>query len=229
MNIQGFQKLTMLDFPGHTACTVFTGGCNLRCPFCHNAGLVLAPDETPIREEEIFSYLAKRRGVLDGVAITGGEPLLQKDIADFCRRVKAEGFLLKLDTNGFFPDVLENLLREGLVDYAAMDVKNSKKKYAETCGRREVDLAPVEKSLSLLRDSGIEYELRTTVVGGFHTEEDIAEIARWIRGAERYYLQAFKDSGILKEGSGTPLPEEEMRRMRQIAAAGIPIVELRGI
>ena len=128
MNIQGFQKLTMLDFPGHTACTVFTGGCNLRCPFCHNVSLVLAPEAEPIPEEEIFSYLAKRRGVLDGVAITGGEPLLQKDIADFCRKVKETGFLVKLDTNGFFPERLEALLREGLVDYVAMDIKNTPEK-----------------------------------------------------------------------------------------------------
>ena len=229
MNIQGFQKLTMLDFPGHTACTVFTGGCNLRCPFCHNVALVLAPEEEPLDEAEIFSYLAKRRGVLDGVAITGGEPLLQKDIADFCRKVKEMGFLVKLDTNGFFPEALEALLREGLLDYVAMDVKNTKEKYAATCGREIIDLSKVEKSLALLKNSGVGYELRTTVVGGFHTVEDIEEIARWISGAERYYLQAFKDSGILKEGSGSPVPEEEMRRMRDAAARFIPIVELRGI
>ena len=229
MNIQGFQKLTLLDFPGRTACTVFTGGCNLRCPFCHNVPLVLAPEEEPFPEEEIFAYLKKRRGVLDGVAVTGGEPLLQKDIAGFLRRVRAMGFLTKLDTNGFFPDALEALLAEGLADYVAMDVKNSREKYARTCGRQQVDLAKVDRSLALLKNSGVDYELRTTVVAGFHTPEDIEEICRWIAGAKRYYLQAFKDSGILQEGSSAALPEETMLAMREIGRRYIPVCELRGI
>lgn len=229
MNIQGFQKLTMLDFPGKTACTVFTGGCNLRCPFCHNAGLVLSPDDTPINEEEIFAYLSKRQGILDGVAVTGGEPLLQKDVGVFLRKVKDMGFLTKLDTNGFFPEALERLLAEGLVDYAAMDVKNSPEKYAFTCGRDAVDLSKPERSMRLLKESGIDYELRTTVIGGFHTLADIEAIGRWIEGAPRYYLQAFKDSGILREGSGYPLPEEEMTAMRDAARQFVPVCELRGI
>ncbi len=229
MNIQGFQKLTLLDFPGRTACTVFTGGCNLRCPFCHNVPLVLAPEEEPFPEEEIFQYLEKRRGVLDGVAVTGGEPLLQKDIAAFLRRVRAMGFLTKLDTNGFFPETLEALLAEGLADYVAMDVKNSREKYARTCGRQQVDLAKVDRSLALLKDSGVDYELRTTVVEGFHTTEDIERICRWIAGTKRYYLQAFKDSGILQEGSSRPLPEETMLAMQEIGRRYIPVCELRGI
>ncbi len=229
MNIQGFQKLTMLDFPGKTACTVFTGGCNLRCPFCHNVALVLSPEEEPFPEEEIFGYLEKRRGLLDGVAVTGGEPLLQKDLADFLRRVKAMGFLTKLDTNGFFPDALEALLDGRLVDYVAMDVKNSPEKYAATCGLQRVDLAKIEKSLTLLRSSGVEYELRTTVAGGLHTVEDIEAICKWIKGAERYYLQAFKDSGILKEGACTPLPEGTLYAMRDAARRYVPICDLRGI
>jgi pyruvate formate lyase activating enzyme len=229
MNIQGFQKLTMLDFPGKTACTVFTGGCNLRCPFCHNAGLVLSPDEAPIPEDEIFAYLSKRHGILDGVAVTGGEPLLQKDVGTFLLRVKDMGFLTKLDTNGFFPEALERLLAEGLVDYAAMDVKNSPEKYAFTCGRDAVDLSKPERSMRLLKESGIDYELRTTVIGGFHTLEDIEAIGRWIEGTPRYYLQAFKDSGILREGSGYPLPEEEMTAMRDAARQFVPVCELRGI
>ena len=229
MNIQGFQKLTMLDFPGKTACTVFTGGCNLRCPFCHNVALVLDPEGEPFPEEEIFAYLAKRRGILDGVAVTGGEPLLQPDIADFLRRVKDMGFLTKLDTNGFFPEALEALLSEGLVDYAAMDVKNRPEKYALTCGVQRVDLTKPERSMALLKNSGIGYELRTTVVGGFHTVEDIEAIARWIEGAPRYYLQAFKDSGILREGSGYALPEETVLAMRDAARAFVPVCETRGI
>lgn len=229
MNIQGFQKLTMLDFPGKTACTVFTGGCNLRCPFCHNVPLVLSPEDEPIDENEIFSYLEKRKGLLDGVAITGGEPLIQKDIADFIKKIKAMGFLVKLDTNGFFPDALEELLNAGLLDYVAMDVKNSKEKYAETSGREKLDIAPFEKSLALLKQKKTEYELRTTVIKEFHTISDIENICRWIKGAPRYYLQAFKDSGILKEGSGSPLSEEEMLAMRETARKYIPVVELRGI
>ena len=229
MNIQGFQKLTLLDFPGRTACTVFTGGCNLRCPFCHNVALVLAPEEEPFAEEEIFSYLAKRRGVLDGVAVTGGEPLLQPDIAAFLRRIKEMGFLTKVDTNGFFPEALEAILNEGLADYVAMDIKNSKQKYAATCGRQSIDLGKVEKSIRLLKNAGIDFEFRTTVVGGFHTDEDIEDICRWLSGCQRYYLQAFKDSGILKEGSGYTLPEEEMLAMRDIARRYIPIVDIRGI
>jgi len=229
MNIQGFQKLTMLDFPGHTACTVFTGGCNLRCPFCHNVPLVLSPDDEPFDENEIISYLEKRAGVLDGVAITGGEPLIQKDIAYFIRKVKSLGFLVKLDTNGFFPDSLGELINSGLVDYVAMDVKNSREKYAFTCGRENLDIAPFERSLALLKQSKTDYELRTTVIKEFHTLSDIENICRWIEGAPRYFLQAFKDSGILKEGSGTPLSEEEMLLMRDTARKYIPIVELRGI
>ena len=229
MNIQGFQKLTMLDFPGKTACTVFTGGCNLRCPFCHNVALVLAPEEEPIPETEVFGYISKRRGVLDGVAVTGGEPLLQKDIASFFARVKEMGFLTKLDTNGFFPEALEKLLSAGLLDYVAMDIKNSREKYAFTCGREQVDLAKVDKSLDLLKASGIDYELRTTVVGGFHTEADIREICEWVSGAPRYFLQAFKDSGILREGSGFPLPEETLKSMLRTAAPCFPVCELRGI
>ena len=229
MNIQGFQKLTMLDFPGKTACTVFTGGCNLRCPFCHNVALVLDPDGAGIDEAEIFAYLDKRRGILDGVAVTGGEPLLQPDIASFLRRAKDMGFLTKLDTNGFFPEALERLLAAGLLDYVAMDVKNSPEKYALTCGLPRVDVAKPERSMALLRESGVDYELRTTVVGGFHTLDDIAAIGRWIEGAPRYYLQAFKDSGILKEGSSYALPEETILAMRDAARAFVPVCETRGI
>ena len=229
MNIQGFQKLTMLDFPGKTACTVFTGGCNLRCPFCHNVPLVLAPDDEPFPQDEIFAYLKKRQGILDGVAVTGGEPLLQKDIGDFLQKVKDLGFLTKLDTNGFFPERLASLLDAGLVDYVAMDVKNSREKYARTCGRETVDLGKVDESIRLLISSGIEYEFRTTVIGGFHTPGDIEAICKWITGAKCYYLQAFKDSGILQEGSGTPLPEETMLAMRDLARTFVPVCDLRGV
>ncbi len=230
MNIQGLQKLTLLDYPGHTACTVFTGGCNLRCPFCHNAPLVLDPNgNPPFTEEEIFALLDKRRGILDGGAVTGGEPLLQKDIGGFLRQVKDRGFAVKLDTNGFFPDRLEALLRDGLVDYAAMDVKNRPEKYALTCGLETVDLAAVEKSMRLLTESGIEYEFRTTVVKEYHTAEDIEAIARWISGAKRYFLQAFKDSGELLADGCSGCAEEELREMVRRAAPYVELCELRGV
>ena len=229
MNIQGFQKLTMLDFPGRTACTVFTGGCNLRCPFCHNAPLVTPATGGAIAPEEIFSFLETRRGKLDGVAVTGGEPLLQKDLADFLQRVRDMGFLIKLDTNGFFPDALASLLERGLVDYVAMDVKNSREKYAATCGRETLDLSPAERTIGLLKRGNADYEFRTTVMKEFHTPDDIEAIAKWIAGAPRYYLQQFKDSGILDEGACSAHPEEVLFEMRDRAAKYIPEVGVRGI
>ena len=230
LNIQGLQKLTLLDFPGRTACTVFMGGCNLRCPFCHNVPLVLDPNgDVPFSEKEIFDFLNKRRGVLDGVAVTGGEPLLQKELPAFLRKVKAAGFLTKVDTNGFFPDVLKLLLDEKLVDYVAMDVKNSPEKYAVTCGAEELDIAPAKESVALLLQSGIDFEFRTTVIKEYHTTEDIREIARWISGAPHYYLQAFKDSGILREGSCTAPEEETLCAMRDAAKEFVADVGIRGI
>lgn len=230
MNIQGLQKLTLLDYPGHTACTVFTGGCNLRCPFCHNAPLVLDPEgNAPFTEEEIFALLEKRKGILDGVAVTGGEPLLHKDIGVFLQKVKDKGFAVKLDTNGFFPDRLEALLRAGLVDYAAMDIKNRPKKYALTCGLEKVDLGKIEKSIHLLMDGGIEYEFRTTVVKEFHEIEDIEAAAKWIGGAKRYYLQAFKDSGALIADGCSGCSDEEMYAMADRARPFVALCEVRGV
>lgn len=230
MNIQGFQKLTLLDFPGHTACTVFTGGCNMRCPFCHNSPLVLAPTENePFTEEEILSYLKKRSGILDGVAVTGGEPLLQKDIADFLEKVKAQGFLVKLDTNGSFPEKLNELIEKKLVDYIAMDIKNRPEKYALTVGVKNFDIAPVEKSIEIIKTGGVDYEFRTTAVKEFHTAEDIAAAAKWISGAKRYFIQSFRDSGaILSEGCSAP-EEEEIRRMVSAACPFVGTAEARGI
>ena len=178
MLIKGFQRLTLLDFPGRTACTVFTGGCNFRCPFCHNAGLVTEPDDDEFDESEIFDHLERRRNVLDGVAVTGGEPLLQPDIERFLYELKDRGYAVKLDTNGSFPDKLAGILELGLADYVAMDVKNRPEKYAETIGLPQYDLAPIEQSMKLLRESGVAYEFRTTVVERFHTTDDIAALAQ---------------------------------------------------
>ena len=230
MNIQGLQKLTLLDFPGHTACTVFTGGCNLRCPFCHNSPLVLTPAENiPVSEDEIFALLEKRRGILDGVAVTGGEPLLQKDIATFLEKIKKAGFLVKLDTNGSFPDRLAEIIRGGLADYIAMDIKNCREKYALTCGIDKLDISPIERSIDMIMAGGIGYEFRTTVVKEFHAPEDIGKIAQWIGGAENYFIQAFKDSGALLSDGCSACSEEDMRKMEEKAAPFVRNCSLRGI
>ena len=228
MHIGGFQKMTMLDFPGKVACTVFTHACNLRCPFCHNAALVVG-EYTPVSEEEILAYLAKRKGILDGVCITGGEPLLQKDIRPFIERVRALGLAVKLDTNGTYPDKLRELIGAGLLDYVAMDVKNSPARYAETVGLPSLDLAPIEESVRILKEGRVPYEFRTTVVRELHSEADMAAIARWLRGAERYFLQQFTDSGALLGEGYTAHSAEQLRAFSDIVKPYIPAVSLRGI
>ena len=230
MIIHGFQKLTLLDYPGHTACTVFSGGCNFRCPFCHNAGLVLSPGQyDTVEEEEILAFLKKRRGILDGVCITGGEPLLNPDTEEFAAKVKALGYLLKLDTNGSFQERLENVVNAGLVDYVAMDIKNCLKKYPLTVGKEGFDTSPVERSVEFLRSGKVGYEFRTTVVREFHTEEDIREIGKWLAGVPRYFLQAFSDSGeLIGEGLHGYSPEE-YKRLLSAVREYIPSAELRGV
>ena len=229
MFIKGFQKLTLLDFPGRTACTVFTGGCNFRCPFCHNSLLVTDMDDAQYTEEEIFQHLERRKNVLDGVAVTGGEPLLQKDIERFLYEIKDKGYAVKLDTNGSFPDKLKDILQLGLADYVAMDIKNCKEKYAETIGLESFDLKPVEESIELLAGSGVDYEFRTTVTQNFHTPEDMEKIALWIKGTPRYFLQNFVDSGSLIDSSCKGVTKAEMHEMLQRVKKHIPEAQLRGI
>ena len=230
MRIDGLQKMTLLDFPGKVACTVFTGGCNFRCPFCHNALLVTKlPEKPDYSEDEILSFLEKRTGLLDGVAITGGEPLLNPDIADFIRKIRSMGYAVKLDTNGSFPERLKAIVGEGLVDYVAMDIKNRKEKYAETIGLKNLDLSKIEESIEFLKTGAVDYEFRTTVVERFHTVEDIRAAAEWIGGAKRYFLQNFVDSGelICEEVSG--VDKETMLKMKSAAADFVPQTEIRGI
>ena len=229
MFIKGFQKLTLLDFPGRTACTVFTGGCNFRCPFCHNSLLVTDMDDAQYTEEEIFQHLERRKNVLDGVAVTGGEPLLQKDIERFLYEIKDKGYAVKLDTNGSFPDKLKDILQLGLADYVAMDIKNCKEKYAETIGLESFDLKPVEESIELLAGSGVDHEFRTTVTQNFHTPEDMEKIALWIKGTPRYFLQNFVDSGSLIDSSCKGVTKAEMHEMLQRVKKHIPEAQLRGI
>ena len=230
MQIHGFQKMTMLDYPEKVACTLFTAGCNFRCPFCHNALLVTEIDHGGAYDfAEILSYLKKRRGILDGVAITGGEPLMNRDIADLLRQIKDLGYAVKADTNGSYPERLKEIVGEGLVDYIAMDIKNAKEKYATTAGLPALDLAPIEESVRFLLSGAVDFEFRTTVVKEFHTEADIAAIAEWIAGAPRYFLQNFNESDrMIGQGLHAHDPET-LGRMREIAARKIPVVALRGI
>ena len=189
MQIYGLQKLTLLDFPQKTACTIFTGGCNFRCPFCHNGDLVLGDLPEHINDDELFSFLKKRSGVLDGVCITGGEPLLNPDIDSFIKKIRDLGYLVKLDTNGSNPEYLKKLVEQGLVDYVAMDIKNSKEAYPKTVGIDTFDVSPVCESVEFLKKSKTDYEFRTTIVREFHTEDDIMKIGEWLKDSKKYFLQ----------------------------------------
>ena len=220
MQIHGFQKMTLLDYPGKVAATFFTAGCNLRCPFCHNAPLVTKINLADcLDKNELIEYLKKRKGILDGVCITGGEPLLSDDVFDLMKEIKDIGYLIKLDTNGTFPERLRRAVFGGLADSVAMDIKNSKQKYAETVGVKGFDIAPVEESVEFLK----------TVVKELHTEEDIKDICEWIRGAPRYYLQRFKDSGNLIGEGFTEPSIDFMENLQKIAQKYIEKVELRGV
>lgn len=228
MNIQGFQKMTLLDYPGQVACTVFTGGCNLRCPFCHNAGLVRNPLEGDSLEGEVLEYLSRRRGLLDGVCVTGGEPLLQSDLESFLRRVKEMGYLIKLDTNGALPERLRTLLSTGLVDRVAMDVKSSPKGYRKAIGC-EVDFEAFAESVRLIRSSGVAHEFRTTAVKGIHTVNDFAEIGKWLMGDSPYFIQRFVDSGNLLGQGCEAFSEEEHKALLNTVKPYLPNASLRGV
>ena len=217
MQINGFQKLTLLDFPGKVACIVFTPGCNFRCPFCHNASLVTHIDGESIEEEEILSYLKKRQGLLDGVVVTGGEPTLQGDLADFLGKVKALGYAVKLDTNGTSPEKLKTLVEKGLVDYVAMDIKNTAAKYPVTAGCGSAVLGKVEESIDFLLADTVDYEFRTTVTAELHTPQDIGDIAKRIKGAKRYFLQNFIDSGDIVSPGNSPVTPQVMTEMVKTA------------
>ena len=230
MQIAGLQKLTLLDFPGRLACTVFLPGCNLRCPFCHNASLALPhrAADPGMTVDELLDFLQKRKGRLQGVCITGGEPTLHPDLPDLLRQIHLLGYEVKLDTNGTHPEALHHILEENLADYVAMDIKNSPQRYAETCGGVDV-LDKVRQSAALLMESGVDYEFRTTLAHPLHTVEDIVAIGQWLRGAKRYFLQQFIDSGdIIGEGLWAP-DADEMEAMRQKVLPYIENTELRGV
>ena len=223
--------MTLLDFPGHVACTVFLGGCDFRCHFCHNYELVEGVMPAAMTEEEFFGFLDKRHGLLDGVAITGGEPCLRPDLPEFIKKINDAGYPVKLDTNGNHPDVLKKLLDEKLVAYVAMYIKNSPKKYAATIGLDEngFDLAAVNESIRLLLNSDIDYEFRTTVISQYHDENDFKEIGEWIRGAKNYFLQGFTDRDAVPDHSLSAPTAEEMIKYRDIAKEFVNFAAIRGV
>lgn len=227
MKICGLQKTTLLDFPGHVAATVFTGGCNFRCPFCHNSELILPEDF--MEEEDILQTLKKRAGMLEGVCITGGEPTLQKDLPLFLEKLKAMGYAVKLDTNGYQPAVLQELCRSGLVDSVAMDIKGAPESYASIAGIPELELSRIEESVRYLMGRPVPYEFRTTVVPELHREEDFSEIGAWLAGADAYYLQAYKDSEYVLDRRFTPPSKEWMEALKNRLLPYIPHTQLRGV
>jgi pyruvate formate lyase activating enzyme len=230
MQIHGFNKSTLLDYPRHLAATIFLGGCNMRCPFCHNASLVLRPGSQPtLPEEEVLAYLAKRKNILEGVCITGGEPTLYPDLPDFIHKVKELGFKVKLDTNGTNPSMLKRLSEQNLLDYVAMDIKNSLEHYGTTAGIPSFDLEPIKESVSFLISGTLDYEFRTTIVRELHSKEDMHSIGKWLTGAKAYYLQSYKDSGdILSPGLSAP-DKEALLEYEKILSMYLNNVSLRGI
>lgn len=229
MLIHGLQKMTLLDFPGKVACTVFLGGCDFRCPFCHNSELLDGSAPPLMTGEELLAFLKKRQGLLDGVCITGGEPLLRPDLGELLAAIRNLGFSVKLDTNGTHPHRLRQLVEGELVDYVAMDIKNSPERYGETVGVEGLDLAPIRESAAFLLHSTVDYEFRTTVVKQFHDEDSFRGIGPWIAGAKRYFLQSFVDRETVLEGGLSPCTGEELEKFSNIVRPWVTDVFLRGI
>lgn len=229
MDFSGWEKLSLVDFDDHIATTLFTSGCNFRCPFCHNSPLVLSAKEQPtIPFEEILAYLKKRQGVLDGVCISGGEPTLMDDLEDKIRRIRELGYSIKLDSNGSNPGLLKHLVEEGLIDYVAMDIKNSKRRYAETIGFEKYDLSKIEESVAYLLQGHVPYEFRTTLIDEYHDEKDVKEIGEWIKGADKYFLQHYVDSpNCIKQGLHE-VSLEQAKRFLEIIKPNVKEVSLRG-
>lgn len=230
MKICGLNKTTLLDYPGKVAATIFLGGCNFRCPFCQNSGLVLHPADQPeIPTREVLSFLEKRRGILEGVCITGGEPTLSPELPDLADKIHRLGYPIKLDTNGSHPEILKSLAQKGLIQMAAVDIKACPENYGTLSGLAAPDLSAVQETVDFLISGTLDYEFRTTAVRELHTEKDFREISRWLKGAKAYYLQAYRDSGeVLKPGFSS-FTKEELLHFRRILKQTIPLVELRGI
>ena len=225
--------MTLLDFPGRVACTVFLGGCNFRCPFCHNSELLDGTEEQVMDDKELLAFLAKRKGILDGVCITGGEPTLKKELPQLLRGIQDLGYPVKLDTNGYRPEVLKALVEEGLVDYVAMDIKNSPDCYGQTVGLSKMDLSRIEESIRFLAEGKVDYEFRTTVVAQLHSEESIEAMGKWLlntAGApvKQLFLQSFIDRDTVMF-AGLQAPEAaQMARYREILEPFAESVKIRG-
>ena len=230
MQICGFNKTTLLDYPGHVAATIFTGCCNFRCPFCQNGDLVLHPARLPqLDEAEVLKVLAKRRGILTGVCVTGGEPTLQPDLAVFLKKIKELGLLVKLDTNGYRPEVVEDLFRQGLLDYIAMDIKSSPEHYAAVAGFPGLQMDRIRESAAFIQGCGLPYEFRTTVVKELHSADDFQKIGPWISGCPNYYLQNFVDSGNVLEDGFSGCTKEELLAFLEIVKPFVGQAAIRGI
>lgn len=230
MKICGLNKTTLLDYPGKVACTIFIGGCNFRCPFCQNSSLVLQHHAQPeISQEEIFKFLRKRQGILEGVCITGGEPTLYPDLVEFIKKIKDLGYFVKLDTNGTNPDLIQFLVSHHLVDKIAMDIKTSRERYPVLCGIEKPAMESIEKSVSFLLKNSVDYEFRTTVVKELHTEQDFLNIRQWIEGAKAYYLQAYRDSEEVIQPGFSSFSFQELLHFKEILEETISLVEIRGI
>lgn len=230
MVISGMQKLTLLDYPGKTACLLFTQGCNFRCPFCHNKDLLQTDKQNEIVEvDEVFKYLKKRQGILDGVCITGGEPLLQPDIIDFIRKIKEMGFLVKLDTNGSCPGTLKKIIDENLVDYIAMDVKDDFKSYGKTSGIEMINIENIKKSIEIIEKSKIDYEFRTTVVKELHDYSHLDRICKYIGKDAKYYIQNYRDCETVLNRGLTGFSESELLDIEKKLKVTYPNVMVRGI
>ena len=233
MLILGLQKMTLLDFPGKIACTVFLGGCNFRCPFCHNASLAM-PDGShdAISVDDFLAFLDSRVGRLQGVCISGGEPTLHRDLPELIREIKSRGFAVKLDTNGTNPDMILSLINDGLLDYVAMDIKNSPEKYIDTISNSEFRISnfseQITRSVDILMQGLVDFEFRTTLTRELHSPEDMEAIGRWIGGSEKYFLQTYRDEGDLIEGGFTAYSREETEALLEIVRKYLPNAEIRG-
>ena len=230
LSIKGLQKTTLVDYPNKVACTIFLPRCNFRCGFCHNKDLVLNPDSLPtISEEELLNFLKEKKKWLDGICVTGGEPLLHKELLDFLPKVKELNYLVKIDTNGTNPNLLKQLIDKKLVDFIAMDLKNSLEKYDETTASK-VNIDEIKESVDIIKNSGIDYEFRTTVVPGLHKKEDIKKIGEWLKGSKKFAIQNFKPAKEVidsKYETMESFKKEELEEFKEILKNYINEVEIR--
>lgn len=229
MEIFGLQKTTLLDYPGHLAAVIFTGGCNFRCPFCHNSSLIHSPNpDSRISEEKILNFLKKRQGILEGVCITGGEPTLQPDLPYFLEKIRELGYSIKLDTNGYRPQVLISLIQQGLIDYVAMDIKTSREHYPQVCGLPGMDISAIERSVDYLMTHSTSYEFRTTLVKELHSLSDMEAIGTWLKGCQAYFLQSYQDSEEVLQKNLHPFSKDELQAYYKEVLPYIPNTKLRG-